>query len=465
MDTDVQPLLKDPSLEATPLLQTSPPIADKRPEQDDQCASPDTNEDVRKSTVFRRLIVGIVIFITSITMTIPVRPNLILRAAGNDAATAAYFQGLVSSVQNLFTVILSPLFGAASDVAGRKPLFLFSHLGELSGLAIIGFFHSSLVPMFVGFVFISLTDTYLILTRTMIADLSVGVTSRAKATANFGTLGAVAGLCFIVGPTLGGIIEAHFYTASSFHFACFGILSAITYVFFFLPETNLNADTDGRLSFQETGHRMFVAVRQTDINPFHRMHGFINESRVMPWLAATYVVLSLAESSSRSIILLYLTVQFNLDSQQNGFFLSLIGLGIILTNGIIAPTVVHFVGEKIALVVGLILVIVHLLMYAFATTTSQLFATVALGSIGYMVDPILQALIARQVDPERQGSLQGSFTAMADIVKPIGPLFISSIFALGVKIGFPGLPFLVLSVLGTIASGLALFTVNHPSLK
>ena len=67
--------------------------------------------------------------ILALGMMIPVLPRLILDFQGGDAATASKTIGVFMTVWGLMQFLFSPLLGALSDHAGRRPIILISCLG------------------------------------------------------------------------------------------------------------------------------------------------------------------------------------------------------------------------------------------------------------------------------------------------------------------------------------------------
>lgn len=440
--------------------------------------------------ILRRLLVAVVLFITATAMTIPVRPRLILDAASNDSSLASYYSGMVDSLQAILTIFTAPLFGAVSDVVGRKPILVLSHLGELTGLLVVASCPSSLAFQFPAYMLIAVTNSYVTTANTIVADLSniasadMGADdARVSSTANFGYLGAAFGVSFLIGPTLGGLIEDYWYLASSFHVACVLIVIAVAYVATFLPETKQRTIAEQPSSSTEalqptaswwrrtgtnvstTAREVTDAIRATQINPLPRARRIFAANEAMTWIAITIATASLAQGGLNAIMFLYLNKKLGWDTKETGFFLSMVGLSVLIAQGLLAPLAVRLIGEVPTILMAYALSALHYLLYALANTTETMYFALFIGMFGFTVDPVLKGLLARQVSIDSQGSLQGSLSAITSVVRPVAPVISSALFGFGNAIGRPGLPFIVLAVIASGCIGFARIAFWKDGLK
>lgn len=437
--------------------------------------------------VLYHLLVSVLLFLTAIAMTIPVRPKLILDATG-DASRASYFTGLVDCLQSIISIFSSPLFGAVSDVIGRKPILTMSQTGELVALLTVARFPRNLYMQFPAYLLIALTNSYFTTTSTIIADISMqgrGAGNEEEghvlSTKNFGYLGAASGFCFLVGPFLGGLVEERFYLASSFQLAGLLIALAMVYVQVFLPETKPNSpshhEADEEFGQDELwlGHMwrrtstmvnmLYGAVRETELNPFPRARRFLGASEALTWLALAIGVSSLAHAGMNSIIFLYVNVKLGWGTKETGFFMSMVGLSLLFSQGIIAPLAVRHLGEINTILIGYALSALHFMVYALALTTKTMYIGLFIAMLSYASEPAVKGLLARQVGIDSQGGLQGSVSALSSVVRPFSPIIAGAMFGLGNSIGMPGLPFAVIAAIQAVALGLAAVAFWKPDLK
>lgn len=344
--------------------------------------------------VLRVVLAAVVLFITAIAMTIPVRPRLILSAAGNDASLASYYTGAVDALTSTIAVFSSPLLGAVSDVAGRRPVLLLSHVGELGALLIIARFHESLVAQFPAYMLIALTGAYVSTINTILADISTNGPAELSSQ-NYGYLGATFGLCFLVGPALGGWIDAALFVAASFRVAAVLVLAAMLFVYFFVPETKgcgRSAGVSGAVLLdaeqENLSRRVIRAVRNTQLNPFPRMRAVFSETEALTWLAATIAVSSLAQSGLNSILFLYVNVRLGWETKETGFFLSMVGLSLLVSQGVLAPLCVHYLGEVDTILLGYSFSALHYIIYGLARSSGTMYLGLVFGGISFVSEPV-----------------------------------------------------------------------------
>lgn len=182
------------------------------------------------------------------------------------------------------------------------------------------------------------------------------------------------------------------------------------------------------------------AIRRTEINPLPRIKTLFSHNEGLTWLGITLAVYTLAQASLNSILFLYANVRLGWGSFETGIFLSTLGLAILVSQAVLAPACVWAVGEHGTIYLGFALTAVHFAIYGFANNTALMYVGLAVGSLGFVCDPPIKAIVARQVDSHTQGSLQGSLSGLTAVVKPFGPLFSTALFSLGIRIGIIGLP-------------------------
>jgi len=111
-------------------------------------------------------------------------------------------------------------------------------------------------------------------------------------------------------------------------------------------------------------------------------------------------------------------------------------------------------GERFALVVGVITDGSASVLIAFATQGWMAFALMPLFGLGAVGLPALQSLMSGNVDPQKQGQLQGVLASITSLASIVGPLAISSLY-FGTRASFPGLVWI---------AGAALYVITLPFL-
>ena len=134
----------------------------------------------------------------------------------------------------------APILGGLSDRMGRKPIFLASLGGMFLGylMTAVGIITASLPIMFLGRIVSGFTGGSLSVAYSSIADIS-DENNKAR---NFGLVGMMFGLGFIIGPFLGGVlsdpsISNSFNYATPFLFSAILTIANILLVHFRFEET------------------------------------------------------------------------------------------------------------------------------------------------------------------------------------------------------------------------------------
>lgn len=161
--------------------------------------------------------------------------------------------GWLAGLYSLFTFLAAPILGQLSDKFGRKRVLALSLFGTAIGYAIfaIGIVQKNIGLLFLGRIIDGITGGNIAVARAVISDVSTPKTR----TRNFGLIGAMFGIGFVLGPYIGGRLSAGgtpfinvfgfqalttpewFSPATPFWFATIVALINVALVLFVLPET------------------------------------------------------------------------------------------------------------------------------------------------------------------------------------------------------------------------------------
>ncbi|HTD93224.1 MAG TPA: MFS transporter, partial [Chitinophagaceae bacterium] len=107
-------------------------------------------------------------------------------------------------------------------------------------------------------------------------------------------------------------------------------------------------------------------------------------------------------------------------------------------------------GNEKSIYTGLLLYVLGLVLFAFASQGWMMFAFLVPYCLGGISGPALQATISEHVPRNEQGELQGALTSLMSLTTIIGPLMMNNLFLWFTKdsapFHFPGISF----VLGAI---------------
>lgn len=115
--------------------------------------------------------------------------------------------GLTLATFPFFQFFGAPILGTLSDKYGRKKLLFVSLFGTFLGylLMIVGITHNNFVLILISRMIDGFTGGNISVATSAISDIS----KPEDKTKNFGLLGAIFGICFIIGPLVGGILSSN----------------------------------------------------------------------------------------------------------------------------------------------------------------------------------------------------------------------------------------------------------------
>ena len=380
---------------------------------------------------FTFIFITVCLDMLALGMIVPVLPRLVVEFEGGNFAKAASITGVFGFVWALMQFVFSPVLGAISDHAGRRPVVLASNLGlglDYLMMAVA----PSLAWLFVGRIVSGITSATFSTASAYIAD----VTPPEQRAGQFGKLGAAFGLGFIIGPALGGLL-GNYGLRVPFWVAAGLSLANAAYGFFILPESL-------------PVHRRAPKLEWRAANPVGSMI-LLRSQRLLLALAAATFLYDLAHESLPSMWVLYTTYRYHWSERLTGLSLAAVGLGSTLVSALLVGPAVKRLGERKTLLAGLLFGALGFALYAGATSSAWFFAAIPLTALWGLAGPPLQSMMSRQVGPSQQGQLQGAFSSMRGISGMIGPLLFTQVFrgaiATGLPSWLPGAPYFMAAAL------------------
>ena len=407
-------------------------------------SSNDTNgqsDNVDESNTPRKaaiafILLTLVIDIIGIGLVVPVLPELVKEFVGGDASTAGRYVGVIAATYSLAQFLFAPIIGALSDRFGRRPVLLASMFGLGIDYLIQGF-APTIGWLFAGRLIAGIMGASFSTANAYIADVSNEKT-RAR---NFGLTGAMFGIGFIIGPTLGGWLGGIDLRLPFFAAAGLSLLNWL-YGFFILPES-LPLESRSTFSLAKA-------------NPL----GSIGNLRMYPvvaGLAIAFICSSLAQRGLENVWVLYTGYRFHWDEVTNGTTLGLVGLmAVIVQGGLVRPIVSRFGARRVAILATL-LSSVAFLGYGLSSQGWMIPIVIVFGAMGGLAGPAIQSIVAGQVPPSDQGKIQGALTSLIGLTSVVAPLiFTTGLFGYftsrSAVFPLPGAPFFLGSGLLLVAA-------------
>lgn len=384
------------------------------------------------------IIVTVLLDMMGIGLIIPVLPKLVTTLYGGDLSSGSLVFGLFIASYAAMQFFFAPVLGNLSDAYGRRPVILSSLAGAGFDYLMMAF-APTWKWLFVGRVISGITGANISAANAYIADVSPPE-ERAK---NFGVIGACFGVGFVLGPALGGMLSDYGGLRTPFIVAAaLNLLNAL-YGLFVLPE-----------SHPKENRRRFNWRR---INPLASL-GVLKQYPVVLGLAATLMLERLAHDALPGTWALYTAYRFNWSARDIGWSLAVVGICFGLVQGTLTGPVVKRMGERRALVIGLMIGSAAFLLYGSATQGWMMYAIIIASSIGGIAGPSLQALISRNVSATEQGAVQGALGALQGLAAIFGPLLATGLFGYftspSAPVRLPGAAFIAAAIL--VAAGVAM---------
>ncbi len=394
------------------------------------------------------VLITLLIDVMGVGLIVPVLPALIKDLAGGQAAGAQVL-GVLTAVYAAMQFVFAPLLGALSDRFGRRPVLLLSMLG-LGLDYLVLYFAPNLAWLFVGRLIAGVTGASMTVVNAYIAD----VTPPEKRAGSYGLLGATFGVGFIVGPVVGGFLGG-FDLRLPFLAAAMLALLNFLYGLLVLPESLLPEKRNQNVSARSLSPLRSLAA--------------LGRYPLVRGLAVSFILFGMANQVIFNTWVLFTEGVLGWGPAQNGAGLALVGaLTIVVQAGLVALAV-RVLGERRAIVGGLLIGVVQFILLGLARSDAMFYAAIGVGSLGGVAGPALQGLISRSVDEREQGTVQGALTGLNSLVGIVGPILATWVFAYfnggGAGVRVPGAAFFLgglCLLLGTLLTAGALPRTPSP---
>jgi DHA1 family tetracycline resistance protein-like MFS transporter len=368
----------------------------------------------------------------------PVFPTLITTIGHVDLEQATRIAGYMLVIFAVTQFFAGPVLGNLSDRFGRRPVLIASMLAFGMDYALMAW-APTLAWLFLGRAIAGIAGAVYGPASSVLAD----VTPPEKRSGVFGLIGAAFGIGFVIGPAIGGLL-ADFGPRAPFAAAAILALGNALVMTLAMPETLAR---ENRRPFKLRDAHVIGAFRPL----FHA-------GNAAPLLAAWFVW-QLAHMVYPSTWSFWAAIRFNWDPRAIGLSLAFVGFVMALVQGGLTGRIIARVGEKRALVIGLVSAGVSFLAFAFITQSWQAYALFVVSALSGLIFPAMNGLLSRMVDASHQGALQGGIGSMGSVSSILGPLLLTQALATGMDHGFPGAAFLLAGLLAFTAPGILVWKV------
>jgi DHA1 family tetracycline resistance protein-like MFS transporter len=384
------------------------------------------------------IFITLVLFVLGFGIIIPVLPNLVSQFNGGSYAEGSGEYGVLVGVYAAMQFVFSPILGSLSDRYGRRKVLLIALAGSAIDYVIMGF-APTMAWLFIARMISGATAGALATCNAYIAD----VTPPEKRAQAFGLLGLAFGIGFAFGPAIGGFLGSYSIRLPFFAAAiCVGI--NWLYGALVLPE-----------SLPLDQRRPFSWKRANPIGSLLALRRF----RGVFDLAWVYFIYMFGTVMLQSIWVLYTGYRYGWTPLQVGLSLTYVGVFTAGVQGGLVKRIIAATGERMGLVLGLLLTATAMMAYGLATQGWMIYIFVLIGAFGGITGPSVQALVTKHVPSNEQGALQGSLSSLQSLATIFAPILSAWSFgkciATHARWHLPGIAFFEATVLIMVALALA----------
>ncbi|WP_298911931.1 TCR/Tet family MFS transporter [uncultured Algimonas sp.] len=366
---------------------------------------------------------------------IPVLPDLIKSLTGLGNNQAALHLGGMTFVFAVMQFVCMPVAGGLSDAFGRRPVMLVS-VGALALDYLLMALAPTVAILYLGRAISGAFGATFSTANAYIADVSPPET-RAQ---NFGLVGAVFGVGFILGPVLGGWL-GEFGPRVPF-FAAAAICAAnFVYGLVVLPETH-----------KPEKRRAFDLARSNPVGSLRSLGRITG----VKGLIFVYFLLALAHTVYPSTYTLSTQEALGWTPKDVGNSLGAFGLASLFVQGYLIRIAIPRLGVYWSGLIGMVSAVLAYFILGNATQGWIVYAAGPFAALAGFYGPALTNMMSVRVSDSEQGELQGALGAAQGLALMIGPLVLTWVFYVFADpetsaFYLPGSPFLLAAGLAVIS--------------
>jgi len=403
---------------------------------------------VTKQVSSRRalLTVFVIVFIDLLGfgIVIPILPFYVRDLGGSDVV-----YGLLAASYSLMQFLSAPLLGGISDSRGRRPVLMFTLLGNAVAWAVFGLGGEAellfgtvgaLGTLFAARMLAGAMGGNLATAQAYVADVTP-VERRAGA---LGLVGAAFGLGFVFGPALGSILASD------------GVVAAAQGVFpSFVPATQFSLPSFGAAAFSVVAFLAtwaFLPEPERQAAPARRsriLGQFVDALRdvALRPLVVAFFAASVAFSGIQIAFIPYVADVYGYDASQAGLLLTYVGVLGVLNQGVVVGRVARRISSKRMAIVGAGLLVVALGAFPFspeigrgllggftyADIGARVFALLGvltlLSTGNSFLNVALSTLVSAAASEASQGSAFGVTQGAGSLGRTVGPPIMTALYA------------------------------------
>jgi DHA1 family tetracycline resistance protein-like MFS transporter len=346
------------------------------------------------------------------------------------AEQGALYLGLLMALVAFGQFIGAPIIGQLSDKFGRRKLLIITIIGGAIANAL---FAVALVKHAFGLLFFSRLAYGLMAGNVSVASAAIAdITPPEKRAKNFGLMGAMFGIGFIVGPFVGGLLASpsvyHGFNATT-PFIAGVILAAINalYVWLVLPETNDHVNKTLNINWSKALLNIKKALQMKEVRP----------------MLITAFLFNAGIAFYQGFGALILNERFGFTEANIGNYFAYVGIWLVVVQAALVP----FLAKKFhsAQVLSVSLFVQALCFYLISINYSFTYALVIVPflAVGWgLTMANMGSLLSQTATPSIMGEVMGintSVGALAQMLVPFLGGYLASSYSVGTSVAFGAL--------------------------
>ncbi|MCM2322953.1 MAG: MFS transporter [Oligoflexia bacterium] len=344
------------------------------------------------------LVIFLIVFIDLVGfgIVIPILPYY-----AQHFGASGWHLGLLMAAYSLMQFLVAPIWGRISDYVGRRPVLLFSLVGTVLSLVLLGV-AGSLKWLFIGRILAGIFGANISTAYAYVAD----VTAEEDRAKGMGMIGAGFGLGFIFGPAIGGLLSRYGFGFPMFAGALLA-LGNLIFAFFMLEEPRLSVEM-----------RAANRTRRFSVEAFQKA---LEDPRARLGIGLFFLV-TLAITQMEAVFALYLSARYQYDAESAGILLAVMGAIMVFIQGGMMGRLAPRFGEIKLIVAGAAVSAMALLAFATVNTITLVTFALCAMAVGHgLLHPSLSSLTSLGAPPSKRGMTMGVFHSMGSMARIVGP--------------------------------------------
>ncbi len=321
--------------------------------------------------------------------------------------------GFVAGIFSLMQFIFSPLWGRLSDIYGRKPIIIFSLIGNVLSYILLGLvLHGLFASVFLLFLSRSLAGFFSANIGAAMAYIS-DITTPQERSKGMGIIGTAFSLGFVFGPFIGGVLAKRYdYGTPIFLSAALSLISLILATIILkesLPEDLRRQAKLVSIKLKDGWVRFVKAIKHPNVG----------------LLIILYFISTFSIANIFSTFQLYAESKagFELDIEQISYIFAYLGIIGALTQGVLIRPLVKWFDERKVYIAGNFIMAIGLgtIPLSHHSITMLLLSCLLMGFGNGLNIPIGLSLISKFTERDEQGGILGLNQSLSSLARFMGP--------------------------------------------